>query len=110
MKFKQSDSEFLQHRKQLNSVWGSIIPLLIGVLVILYGFLWFTAPMLVNPFAVMNRLQADTVDITTLQTMAVMLPMVFGLLCAVMLVLVGFVHQTIKTERRYQSIITNSDL
>jgi len=103
----ETDTEFLAKRQLNNRVWGSVGPLLIGGLIILFGFLWFAAPMLVNPFAVMNRLQEDSVDITTLQTMAIMLPMVFSLLCIVMLALIGIIYRSARIERYYLQLLNS---
>jgi len=100
-----SNTAFLNQRRLANRVWKSTGPLLIGGLVILYGFLWFTAPMLVNPFAVLNRLQAESIDITTLQTMAIMLPVVFCLLCVLVVAVVIIIYRMAALERRYQLIV-----
>ena len=97
--------EILRKRRLMVDSWPYIGPVLVAALLILVGMLWLTAPMFVNPFAVMDRLQADSLDITTLQTMAIMLPIVFTVLCIVVLVMITFLYATYKKEKRYLDLI-----
>jgi hypothetical protein len=96
---------FLKQRKLLLGTWRSIGPVLAAGILIFYVTAWFAAPMLTDPFAVMNRLESGDVDITTLQTMAIMLPCFITLFCLALLGLIAHVYRAARIERQYQSLL-----
>jgi hypothetical protein len=101
----EEQQQFLHKRRTFIAAWRSIGPLLIGGLLIFIGMMLLTAPMFINPFAVIARLRADTLDLTTLQTMAMMLPVVFMLLCVALLLLILQAYRSCKREREYLLLI-----
>lgn len=96
---------FLKSRSIMVRAWRGIGPALIMALSVFFGFLYLSAPMLLSPFEVMNRLQAETIDLTTLQTMAIMMPMVLLLLCVVLLLIIVLMYAVFRKERRYLAIL-----
>jgi hypothetical protein len=96
---------FLKQRKLLLGTWRSIGPVLAAGILIFYGTMWLAAPMFTNPFAVMNRLQENSVDLTTLQTMAIMLPVLTTLFCLALLGLIAHVYRAARIERKYQCLL-----
>lgn len=96
--------EFLRQRRLFVSVWRSIGPLLIGGLLIFVTTMLLTAPVFLNPFVVIARLRANTLDLTTLQTMAMMLPVVSGLLCVTLLLMIFQIYRSCKREQQYLAL------
>jgi len=101
----EARQQFLRDRRRFIAAWRSIGPLLIGSLLVFAGMLLLTAPMFLNPFAVIARLRADTLDLTTLQTMAMMLPIIFILLCVALLLLIVQAYRSCRTEKQYLLLI-----
>jgi magnesium-transporting ATPase (P-type) len=93
--------EFLRKRRVFIAAWSSIGPVLVGGLLIFMIAMLLTAPMFLNPLAVIVRLRAGTLDLTTLQTMAMMLPVVFMLLCLTLLLLIVQTYRSCKREKHY---------
>ena len=103
----ETNEAFIKRRRLLLGTWRSMGPVLVAAVAIFYGTLWFSAPILVSPFAVMNRLQENTLDQATLQTMAIMLPLVTTLLCLVLGAVVALIYGAARVERRYQAMLEN---
>ncbi len=97
--------EFLRQRRVFVSVWRSIGPLVVGGLLIFVATMLLAAPVFLNPFVVIARLRANTLDLTTLQTMAMMLPVVFALLCVILLLMIFQTYRSCRRERQYLSLI-----
>lgn len=97
--------QFLRERRSFIAAWHSIGPLLIGALLVFLITMLVSAPMFLNPFAVVARLRADTLDIATLQTMAMMLPIVFVLLCMALLLLIFNTYRSCRREQQYLTLL-----
>jgi hypothetical protein len=105
----EAQQQFLRNRRLFIAAWRSISPLLTSALLIFIVMLLLTAPMFLNPFSVIARLRADTLDLTTLQTMAMMLPIIFILLCVALLLLIFQTYRSCKREKQYLLLIEGSD-
>jgi hypothetical protein len=101
----EDQQQFLRRRRMFIAAWRSIGPLLTGGLLIFIIMMLVTAPMFLNPLAVIARLRANTLDLTTLQTMAMMLPVVFVLLCVALLLLILQTYRCCKREQEYLMLI-----
>lgn len=100
-------AEFLKRRKILVGSWRSIAPVLVAGILIFYFTMLYAAPILVSPFAAMQRLEENSVDMTTLQTMAVMLPLIVTVLCLVLLIVIANGYRRARIERQYQELLEN---
>lgn len=100
-----SEQQFLHQRRAFIAAWRSIGPLLIAGLLIFIAMLLFAAPMFLNPFAVIARLRTGTLDLTTLQTMAMMLPVAVVLLCTALLLLIFQTYRNCRREQQYLALI-----
>jgi hypothetical protein len=100
----------LRNRRLFIAAWRSIGPLLTAGLFIFIGMMLLTAPMFLNPFAVIARLRADTLDLTTLQTMAMKLPIILILLGVTMLLLILQAYRGCRREKQYLLLLDESDL
>ena len=102
----ETQREFLRGRRMFIAAWRSIGPLMIGGLLIFIVMILLTAPMFLNPMAVIARLRAETLDLVTLQTMAMMLPVVVMLLCLTLFLLIVQTYRGCKREQQYL-LLTN---
>lgn len=99
-----AQQDFLRQRHLMRRNWPVIAPLLVGALMVFMGVLLLTAPLLLNPFAVLAQLREGTLNLATLQTMAMMLPFVLLLFCLTLLALIGLAHAGFRRERRYLEV------
>jgi len=99
------DTSFVEQRGTLNRRWRIAGWLLFAAIAAVLGFLFLTSPMLVAPWEVAARIRTGSLPLSTLQTMALMLPITF-LGCFVLLVaVVAFQFAGCANERRLLDII-----
>lgn len=102
---KEPDQKFLQKRRGYVKSWNIVGTILLLCLLAVAGWLFVTVPELVNPVYVQTELKNESIEISKLQLMAAMLPIVV-VLCFVLtgsVIFFGFV--TFANERQYLRII-----
>lgn len=105
MHLKATDSTFINRRSSLVKYWPVAGSLLLLMLFGLGGWLWIDIPWLINPWEVMQALEAGKLPDSTLTLMAMMLPVVM-LACLVFSVLfVLLAWRGFANERRLLEII-----
>ena len=99
------EARFVAKRSRLVNAWRPVGTLLLIAVGGLAGWLFWSVPLLANPFAVLDRLQGDAIPASSMALATVMLPVVFlaCVLLAVMIVLLVFA--AIANERRYLMIV-----
>jgi len=65
---------FIEKRRRLTRVWPVVSTLLLLAILSLAGWLFWSNPLLVNPWAVFSRLQLHSISESTLFLMAFLLP------------------------------------
>jgi hypothetical protein len=109
MPLDDSDLSFIRRRSALVRRWPVAAWAMLAGIVAVLGFLLYRSPLLVNPWEVASRIEAETVAAPTLALMAALLPVVF-LSCFVLLVaLVLFQFAAMTNERRLLRIIASLD-
>lgn len=104
----QDDRDFVAKRKRLISSWPAVGIALIGLIVGFSLWLFFSSRWLIDPWFVMQQIQHDQISLTTLQTMALLLPVMF-LVCLILLALVTLLaFAAFANEKRLIRIITAS--
>ncbi|MCB1615813.1 MAG: hypothetical protein KDI30_07345 [Pseudomonadales bacterium] len=98
-------NSFLAKREKLTRQWKWAGSVLLGWSVLLYGYLFFFSPLLANPFYVIERIKEGDMERSTLELMAVLLPVVTGTLFLVLLVFILLSFVIFKNEKKYQEII-----
>lgn len=68
-------------------------------------YLWAIAPFPVNPQAVAAGVASGTIQASTLETMAILLPVIVALVCLLMVAIVALIYAAFSNERRYLEII-----
>ena len=91
---------YLERRERLLRRWPWVGGLLVLVVLGLAAALVWTAPLLVNPWAVIDRLETGTLEPALQMTMAALLPVVVLVLLALLLVGVLLAFVAFANERR----------
>ncbi len=99
------EKAFLRQRMRLWRAWLWGGPLLaLGILLMAAWMLW-KHPMLSNPFVLYPELRAKTLPPASLETLAVMVPVLLWPLFLIMFVVVLLLFATFYLERRYLKIL-----
>jgi hypothetical protein len=101
----QDDQEFLRHRRRLVALWKLIGPLLLLALLALLGWLLVWSPNLVNPYSVAHRISSGEIERSSLELMALILPVAMLTIIGITAVVIGFGFAVCSNERRYLKII-----
>ena len=105
MSLSSADRKFVERREKRVKHWPLYGTFSLTILAVYSGWLWLKRPELINPWVVIERLEAGTLSETTMSIMAVMLPIVV----ATMLLLVSFVvllsFVAFRNERRLIRVI-----
>jgi hypothetical protein len=105
MKLDDGERRFLDQRRRLVARWrivGWVMLAAIGVMVL---FMYLRNPMLVNPWLVMDGVEAQSIPPATLGMMAILLPVIFLVCCFLIAVLVIFQFGWVANERRLLEIV-----
>jgi membrane-anchored protein YejM (alkaline phosphatase superfamily) len=100
-----SDLKFVERRRRLARSWNLVGTALLLILVGLGATLYFRMPFLANPLRVMDLLKEGTLERSTMELMAAMLPIVVLLCLSVTAIIVVFGFAIFSNERRYIAII-----
>lgn len=105
MDLNDQHKSFLARRRRSAKSWPLVgMLLLLGILAFLV-WLFLRNPLLVNPFEVASRLEAGTIERSTMMLMTGMLP-VMSLACFfILLVMIIFVFTAFSNENKYIKII-----
>ena len=98
-------TRFIVKRQRLLNAWRYTGPLMAAVVFALVVYIYIQSPMLINPFEVASRLESGDIERTTLETMALLLPIVFIMTCALLAAIVVLMYTSISIEKRYQRIV-----
>ena len=99
------DSRFIEKRRKLVGLWNLVGCLTFAALAAFIAWMFWAQPRLINPLHVVGELEGGRISHTTLELMAVMLPIVVVALFLVTAVLIAFTFAVIGNERRYLKII-----
>ncbi|NNJ72668.1 MAG: hypothetical protein HKP09_05755 [Enterobacterales bacterium] len=106
-KHSNSDNnlQFIENRRRLIDAWrwaGSLS--LLGLLAFIL-WLWYSNPILINPFGTIAAIESGSMPDTSMVIMAAMLPVIFILTLFLILLLLVLVTVSLNNEKRYMSII-----
>lgn len=105
MSLSSADKAFVDKREKRSKYWPAYGVFSLAILAAYSAWLWFESPELINPWRVIERLEARTLSETTMRVMAVMLPSVMAtmLVFAFVVVLLWFIP--FRNERRLIRIV-----
>lgn len=96
---------FIEKRRRLTRLWPVVSGALLIAILSFVGWLFWVNPLLVNPWAVIARLQAHSLPESTLSVMAFMLPVAMLLCIAILCILLLLAFLAVSNERRHLAII-----
>lgn len=105
MELNETELRFLHKRRQLLKYWpfaGGFTLLLLGMLI---AWMFWSSPLLVNPYLVWNELQRGGLDDSQLQIMAGLLPVIMLLVLLLTLTVILFAYTVLRNEKREIAII-----
>jgi len=105
MELSEFEKSFIKKRQKLARSWPFVGSLMILCVTALAAWLFWKNPLLINPWVVFSRIEADSIPLTTTSMMAGMLPIAI-LMCLVVLIialLLSFV--AFSNERKHIEII-----
>lgn len=103
------DLAFIERRKRLARYWPwTGVTVLLGLLGYVV-WLWFSSPLLINPWAVFDALEKNTLAQSTLVVMAAMLPILMLSLVVFMVVIVALLFQVMAREKRLIRLIEKEE-
>ena len=104
---KVTDKAFVQQRQQFNSSWPMVGAILLLVVMGMGIGLAMSYPIMANPLYVISQLQAGQLDESTLETAAILLPIVFWMLIICLLLFVMLGWQMMNNEKRLLKILAS---
>jgi hypothetical protein len=96
---------YVQRRARLQRWWPWVGGLLLAAVLGLWGYLFLSGSLLVNPWALLERLERNDVGAGTLAALAVLGTMGFLSLGIVMLAVLVLLWAAMRNERRLLDII-----
>ncbi|MBM96970.1 MAG: hypothetical protein CMI09_14125 [Oceanospirillaceae bacterium] len=104
---KVTDKAFVQQRQRFNSSWPMVGAILLLVVMGMGIGLAMSYPIMANPLYVISQLQAGQLDESTLETAAILLPIVFWMLIICLLLFVMLGWQMMNNEKRLLKILAS---
>lgn len=105
MELSNEDRQFLVKRTRLVRAWPTVGTILLLFVIGLGIWLFWSKPLLANPFLVLARLKNDSVPASTLTLMAGLLPVVFTMCIVLAVSIVLFAFAGFANEKKYLAII-----
>jgi len=105
MLLSNEEQQFLAKRSRFVKAWPYVGAILLVMLIGLGMWLFWSKPLLANPFVVLSRLNSSSVPASTMVLMAGLLPVVV-LMCVVLAItIVLFAFAAFSNEKKYLAII-----
>jgi magnesium-transporting ATPase (P-type) len=98
-------SNFLKKRQRLIRAWRYIGPVMLLGIAGFISFVFVSSPLLINPFEIISRLEHGDIERTTLETMTVMLPVVFIMVSFLLVFIVMIMYASFSNERKYLQML-----
>ena len=85
---------------------GWLFMLVAGFLTLIVGvFMFFRYPLMFNPFELIARLEAGTLEDTTVHVMAMLLPVVMSLVLFMLFTIIMLTYAVMSNDKKYLAII-----
>ena len=101
----RNQQRFIMRRRKLGRAWRVTGPLVLLLLIVAGVLLFFNYPLMFNPYESMARLEAGTLEDTTVLLMALLLPAAMVMVFVMLVVVVLMVFAVIANDRKYLTII-----
>ncbi len=105
MLLSNREQQFVEKRKRFVKAWPYVGTILLVMAIGLGMWLFWSKPLLANPFLALSRLNSSSVPASTMALMAGLLPVVV-LMCVVLAItIVLFAFSAFSNEKKYLAII-----
>lgn len=101
----RKQQRFIMRRRKLLRTWRVVGPLLLLLLIITAVIMFFGYPLMFNPYEVIERLEAGTLENSTLQLMALLLPIAMLMVFFMLVVVVLLSFAALTNDKKYLAII-----
>ncbi len=105
MNLNPRQGRYLERRRSLLKAWRYAGPLLVLGILGLVLFVYANSPLLIDPFEVISRLESGSMERSSLETMATLLPIMLITVFFLLFVLVAILYAAFSNERRYLEIL-----
>ncbi|MGB5261156.1 MAG: hypothetical protein WBO34_11630 [Gammaproteobacteria bacterium] len=105
MQLSPRETKFLSRRRQLLRAWRITGPVVLLLLLVTGVLMFINYPLMFNPFEVVDRLESQTLDDTTLQLMALLLPVTMLMVFLMLVVVVLLVFAVMANDKKYLAIL-----
>lgn len=101
----RNQQRFIMRRRQLLRTWRVIGPVLLLLLIIAGVIMFFNYPLMFNPYESIERLEAGTLEDSTVQLMALLLPIAMLMVFFMLVVVVLLSFAVMANDKKYLAII-----
>jgi len=105
MQLSNEEQQFLAKRTSFVKTWRYVGALLLVMVIGLGMWLFWSKPLLANPFVVLSRLNSGSVPASTMVLMAGLLPVVVLMCIVLAITIVLFAFAAFSNEKKYLAII-----
>lgn len=105
MDLTRQEKLFVEKRAKFARSWPIVGAALLAMIAVLAAWLFFSNPLLINPWAVLSKLEAGSLPDSTLATMATLLPVVMFTCLFVLVVALVFFWVAFSNERKHLALI-----
>jgi hypothetical protein len=99
------EEAFVEKRVKFARSWPLVGSAMLVLIFAFAAWLWFSNPLLINPWAVLSGLDSNTIEDTTLTLMAGMLPLVMLTCLFLLVVALVLSFAAFSNERRHIAVI-----
>lgn len=105
MQLSYEEQRFVEKRASLMRTWRYVGTIMLAMIIGFGVWLFFSKPLLADPFIVMTKLESNSIPESTMALMAGILPVVI-LMCIVLAIsIILFVFASFSNEKKYLKII-----
>lgn len=101
----QQQNSYLEKRRKFVHLWHYVGPLLLIGILGFATYLFVNTPLLINPYEILSRLESHSIKQSSLEMMAVLLPIMFIVVCFLLIVLVAIMYAAFSNEKKYLEIV-----
>ncbi|HHJ19617.1 MAG TPA: hypothetical protein ENJ84_07295 [Gammaproteobacteria bacterium] len=105
MKTPQNHTTFIKKRKRLIASWRYVGPVLLLMILAFIVWLFMTSPLLINPLAMISRIETGTIPLSQFEMMAILLSLFMIFILILGLALIAIMYAAIAQEKKYMTII-----
>jgi len=104
-KLKPKQKSYLEKRRKLLKLWSYVGPFILLAIIGFAGYLYLNTPWLINSYEVLSRLKAGSMPQSTIETMAILLPVMILVVLFLLIVIVALMYAAFSNEKKYLDVV-----